>query len=123
MTKQNINAFVEGEKVNTLLLITGVTRGVTTSGAPYASLTLQDQTGSIEAKVWDVKDEQANVMIAGKVAVVAGYGDVGKGSAQALRALSAQVWVTEIDPICALQAAMEGYRVVTMEEAAPQADI
>jgi adenosylhomocysteinase len=64
-----------------------------------------------------------DVMIAGKVAVVAGYGDVGKGSAQALRALSAQVWVTEIDPICALQAAMEGYRVVTMEEAAPLADI
>ena len=64
-----------------------------------------------------------DVMIAGKVAVVCGYGDVGKGSAQALRALSAQVWVTEIDPICALQAAMEGYRVVTMEEAAPLADI
>ncbi|MEN9722907.1 MAG: hypothetical protein RJB38_893 [Pseudomonadota bacterium] len=64
-----------------------------------------------------------DVMIAGKVAVVAGYGDVGKGSAQALRALSAQVWVTEIDPICALQAAMEGYRVVTMDEAASQADI
>ena len=64
-----------------------------------------------------------DVMIAGKIAVVAGYGDVGKGSAQALRALSAQVWITEIDPICALQAAMEGYRVVTMEEAAPHADI
>ena len=64
-----------------------------------------------------------DVMVAGKVAVVCGYGDVGKGSAQALRALSAQVWVTEIDPICALQAAMEGYRVVTMEEAASQADI
>src|SRR5687767_9073674 len=62
-------------------------------------------------------------MVAGKVAVVAGYGDVGKGSAQALRALSAQVWVTEIDPICALQAAMEGYRVVTMDDAASQADI
>ena len=62
-------------------------------------------------------------MIAGKVAVVAGYGDVGKGSAQALRALSAQVWVTEVDPICALQAAMEGYRVVTMEYAAEHADI
>ena len=59
-----------------------------------------------------------DVMIAGKIAVVAGYGDVGKGSAQALRALSAQVWVTEIDPICALQAAMEGYRVVTMDYAA-----
>lgn len=64
-----------------------------------------------------------DVMIAGKVAVVAGYGDVGKGSAQALRALSAQVWVTEIDPICALQAAMEGYRVVTMDEAAAYGDI
>lgn len=64
-----------------------------------------------------------DVMIAGKVAVVAGYGDVGKGSAQALRALSAQVWITETDPICALQAAMEGYRVVTMDYAADKADI
>jgi adenosylhomocysteinase len=64
-----------------------------------------------------------DVMVAGKVALVCGYGDVGKGSAQALRALSAQVWVTEIDPICALQAAMEGYRVVTMDEAAGAADI
>jgi len=64
-----------------------------------------------------------DVMIAGKVAVVCGYGDVGKGSAQALRALSAQVWVTEVDPICALQAAMEGYRVVTMEYACDKADI
>jgi adenosylhomocysteinase len=64
-----------------------------------------------------------DVMIAGKVAVVGGYGDVGKGSAQALRALSAQVWITEIDPICALQAAMEGYRVVTMDYAADKADI
>jgi adenosylhomocysteinase len=64
-----------------------------------------------------------DVMIAGKVAVVCGYGDVGKGSAQALRALSAQVWITEIDPICALQAAMEGYRVVTMDYAADKADI
>ena len=64
-----------------------------------------------------------DVMIAGKVAVVAGYGEVGKGCAQALRGLQAQGWVTEINPICALQAAMEGYRVVTMEEAAPQADI
>ncbi len=64
-----------------------------------------------------------DVMIAGKVAVVCGYGDVGKGSAQALRALSAQVWVTEVDPINALQAAMEGYRVVTMDYAASKADI
>jgi adenosylhomocysteinase len=64
-----------------------------------------------------------DVMVAGKVAVVAGFGDVGKGSAQALRALSAQVWVTECDPICALQATMEGFRVVTMEYAADKADI
>ena len=64
-----------------------------------------------------------DVMVAGKIAVVCGYGDVGKGSAQALRALSAQVWVTEVDPICALQAAMEGYRVVTMDYACDKADI
>ncbi len=64
-----------------------------------------------------------DVMVAGKIAVVAGFGEVGKGSAQALRGLQAQVWVTEIDPICALQAAMEGYRVVTMDEACSQADI
>src|SRR5471032_790845 len=64
-----------------------------------------------------------DVIIAGKVAVIAGYGDVGKGSAQAMRALSAQVWVTEIDPICALQAAMEGYRVVTMDYACEHGDI
>ncbi|MGC2166357.1 MAG: adenosylhomocysteinase [Gallionella sp.] len=64
-----------------------------------------------------------DVMIAGKIAVIAGYGDVGKGCAQAMRALSAQVWVTEIDPICALQAAMEGYRVVTMEYACEHGDI
>jgi adenosylhomocysteinase len=64
-----------------------------------------------------------DVMIAGKVAVIVGYGDVGKGCSQAMRALSAQVWVTEIDPICALQAAMEGYRVVTMEYAAEYGDI
>ncbi|MEX0960846.1 MAG: adenosylhomocysteinase [Burkholderiales bacterium] len=64
-----------------------------------------------------------DVMVAGKIAVVCGYGDVGKGSAQALRALSAQVWITEIDPICALQAAMEGYRVVTMDYACDKGDI
>lgn len=64
-----------------------------------------------------------DVMIAGKVAIVCGYGDVGKGSAQALRALSAQVWVTEVDPICALQAAMEGYRVVRLDDCIEQADI
>jgi adenosylhomocysteinase len=64
-----------------------------------------------------------DVMIAGKIALVAGYGDVGKGCAQSLRGLGATVWVTEIDPICALQASMEGYRVVTMEDAADKADI
>jgi len=64
-----------------------------------------------------------DVMIAGKICLVAGYGDVGKGCAQAFRGMGATVWVTEIDPICALQAAMEGYRVVTMDEAAPHADI
>ncbi len=64
-----------------------------------------------------------DVMIAGKIAVVCGYGDVGKGCAQSLRGQGATVWVTEIDPICALQAAMEGYRVVTMDEAADKADI
>ena len=71
----------------------------------------------------DAIKRATDVMIAGKVAVVAGYGDVGKGSAEALRALSAQVWVTEVDPICALQAAMEGFRVVTMDYAADKADI
>ena len=71
----------------------------------------------------DAIKRATDVMIAGKVAVVCGFGDVGKGSAEALKALSAQVWVTEVDPICALQAAMDGYRVVTMEQAASQADI
>src|SRR6202522_728846 len=71
----------------------------------------------------DAIKRATDVMIAGKLAVVCGYGDVGKGSAQALRALSAQVWVTEVDPICALQAAMEGYRVVTMDYAADKGDI
>jgi adenosylhomocysteinase len=78
--------------------------------------------GCRESLVDSIK-RATDVMIAGKVALVCGYGDVGKGSCQALRALSAQVWVTEIDPICALQAAMEGYRVVTMEYAADKADI
>ncbi len=71
----------------------------------------------------DAIKRATDVMVAGKVAVVAGYGDVGKGSAESLRALSAQVWITEIDPICALQAAMEGFKVVTMDEACDKADI
>ena len=78
--------------------------------------------GCRESLVDSIK-RATDVMVAGKVAVVLGYGDVGKGSAQSLRGLGATVWITEIDPICALQAAMEGYRVVTMEEAANQADI
>lgn len=78
--------------------------------------------GCRESLVDSIK-RATDVMIAGKIAVVCGYGDVGKGSAQSLRGLGANVWITEIDPICALQAAMEGYRVVTMEEAAPLADI
>jgi len=78
--------------------------------------------GCRESLVDSIK-RATDVMIAGKTAVVAGFGDVGKGSAASLKALGAQVWVTEIDPICALQAAMEGYRVVTMEHAADKADI
>jgi adenosylhomocysteinase len=71
----------------------------------------------------DAIKRATDVMIAGKIAIVAGYGDVGKGCAQALKGLGARVWVTEIDPICALQASMEGYEVVTMDEAASRADI
>jgi len=78
--------------------------------------------GCRESLVDSIK-RATDVMVAGKVAVVAGFGDVGKGSAQSLRGLGAQVWVTEVDPICALQAAMDGYKVVKMEEAAPVADI
>src|SRR5258708_8401320 len=78
--------------------------------------------GCGESVVGGIK-RATDVMVAGEVAVVAGFGEVGKGSAQALRGLQAQVWVTEIDPICALQAAMEGYRVVTMDYAADKADI
>jgi adenosylhomocysteinase len=78
--------------------------------------------GCRESLVDSIK-RATDVMVAGKVAVVAGFGDVGKGSAASLRGLGAIVWVTEIDPICALQAAMEGYRVVTMEEAVAEADI
>ena len=78
--------------------------------------------GCRESLVDSIK-RATDVMVAGKLAVVLGYGDVGKGSAQSLRGLGARVWITEVDPICALQAAMEGYRVVTMDQAASQADI
>ena len=98
---------------------------------PFAAINVNDSVtkskfdnlyGCRESLVDGIK-RATDVMVAGKVAVVAGYGEVGKGSAQALRGLFAQVWVTEIDPICALQAAMEGYKVVTMEYAADKADI
>jgi adenosylhomocysteinase len=98
---------------------------------PFAAFNVNDSVtkskfdnlyGCRESLVDGIK-RATDVMVAGKIAVVCGYGDVGKGSAQALRALSAQVWVTEVDPICALQAAMEGYRVVTMNEAADKGDI
>jgi adenosylhomocysteinase len=98
---------------------------------PAASINVNDSVtkskfdnlyGCRESLVDGIK-RATDVMIAGKIAVVCGYGDVGKGSVQALRGLGASVWVTEIDPICALQATMEGYRVVTMDEAAPQGDI
>ena len=82
-----------------------------------------DNTYGCRESLVDGIKRATDVMIAGKIAVVVGYGDVGKGGAQALRALAAQVWVVEVDPICALQAAMEGYRVVTMDWAADKADI
>ena len=98
---------------------------------PFAAFNVNDSVtkskfdnlyGCRESLVDGIK-RATDVMIAGKIAVVCGYGDVGKGSAQALRALSAQVWVTEVDPICALQAAMEGYRVVRLDDVIDQADI
>jgi len=82
-----------------------------------------DNTYGCRESLVDGIKRATDVMIAGKIAVVVGYGDVGKDCAQALRALAAQVWVVEVDPICALQAAMEGYRVVTMDWAADKADI
>ncbi|HET7369280.1 MAG TPA: adenosylhomocysteinase [Gammaproteobacteria bacterium] len=98
---------------------------------PFAAINVNDSVtkskfdnlyGCRESLVDGIK-RATDVMIAGKIALVAGYGDVGKGCAQSLRSLGATVWVTEIDPICALQATMEGFRVVTMEEAADKADI
>jgi adenosylhomocysteinase len=98
---------------------------------PFAAINVNDSVtkskfdnlyGCRESLVDGIK-RATDVMIAGKITLVAGYGDVGKGCAQSLRGLGATVWVTEIDPICALQAAMEGYRVVTMDEAADKADI
>src|SRR5262249_8980459 len=82
-----------------------------------------DNLYGVRASLVDGIKRGTDVMMAGKIAVVAGYGDVGKGSAASLRSQGARVMVTEVDPICALQAAMEGYQVVTMEDAAPVADI
>jgi adenosylhomocysteinase len=100
-------------------------------GLPFPAINVNDSVtkskfdnlyGCRESLVDGIK-RATDVMIAGKIAVVCGYGDVGKGCAQSLKGLGASVWVTEIDPICALQAMMEGFRVVTMEEAASEADI
>jgi adenosylhomocysteinase len=126
----------------TLANIQGVTEETTTGvkrlyeiakvgDLPFPAINVNDSVtkskfdnlyGCRESLVDGIK-RATDVMIAGKVAIVAGYGDVGKGCAQSLRGLGAIVWVTEIDPICALQAAMEGYRVVTMDDAAKDADI
>jgi adenosylhomocysteinase len=127
---------------NILKNIRGVTEETTTGvhrlyemqkagGLPFPAINVNDSVtkskfdnlyGCRESLVDGIK-RATDVMIAGKIALIAGYGDVGKGCAQSMRGLGATVWVTEIDPICALQAAMEGYRVVTMDEAADKADI
>ncbi|MCG5536479.1 adenosylhomocysteinase [Ectothiorhodospira mobilis] len=127
---------------NVLKNIKGVTEETTTGvhrlyqmakegSLPFPAINVNDSVtkskfdnlyGCRESTVDAIK-RATDVMVAGKRAVVCGYGDVGKGAAQSLRALSAEVWVTEIDPICALQAAMEGFRVVTMDEACDKADI
>ena len=127
---------------NILKNIKGVTEETTTGvhrlyemqkqgGLPFPAINVNDSVtkskfdnlyGCRESLVDGIK-RATDVMIAGKIALIAGYGDVGKGCAQSMRGLGATVWVTEIDPICALQAAMEGYRVVTMDEAADKADI
>ncbi len=126
----------------TLANIQGVTEETTTGvhrlyqmqkegGLPFPAINVNDSVtkskfdnlyGCRESLMDGIK-RATDVMVAGKIAVILGYGDVGKGCAQAFRGLGATVWVTEIDPICALQAAMEGYRVVTMDEAADKADI
>ena len=113
---------------------TGVKRLYTmakTGELPFPAINVNDSVtkskfdnlyGCRESLVDGIK-RATDVMVAGKIAVVAGYGDVGKGCAQSLKGLGATVWITEIDPICALQAAMEGFRVVTLDEAADKADI
>ena len=87
-----------------------------------SEMCIRDRYGCRESLLDGIK-RATDVMVAGKIAVVLGYGDVGKGCAQAFRGMGATVWVTEVDPICALQASMEGYRVVRMDEVADQVDI
>lgn len=122
---------IRGVSEETTTGIHKIREAIANNAFPFRAINVNDSVtkskfdnlyGCRESLVDGIK-RATDVMVAGKIAVVAGYGDVGKGSAQALSALNAQVWVTEIDPICALQAAMEGYRVVTMEYAADKADI
>src|SRR5687767_3777146 len=124
-------AEIKGVTEETTTGVKRLYRMATEGKLPFPAINVNDSVtkskfdnlyGCRESLVDGIK-RATDVMIAGKIALIAGYGDVGKGSAQALRALSAQVWVTEIDPITALQAAMEGYRVVTMDYAADKADI
>src|SRR5690554_1466380 len=138
----DLTAYVHDERAELIEEIVGVSEETTTG---VKQLRTWEKQGTLRMRAFNVNDSVTkskfdnlygcreslidgikrgtDVMIAGKIAVVAGYGDVGKGCAQALSALRAQVWVTEVDPICALQASMEGYKVVTLDEAADKADI
>ncbi|MDX1454212.1 MAG: adenosylhomocysteinase [Gammaproteobacteria bacterium] len=127
----NIKKNIQGVTEETTTGVNRLYRMVKEGTLPFPAINVNDSVtkskfdnlyGCRESLVDAIK-RATDVMVAGKIAVVAGYGDVGKGSAQSLRGLSAQVWVTEVDPICALQAAMEGFKVVTMEEAVEHADI
>jgi len=126
-----LKANIQGVSEETTTGVKRLYRLHSEGGLPFPAFNVNDSVtkskfdnlyGCRESLVDGIK-RATDVMVAGKIAVVCGYGDVGKGSSQALRALSAQVWVTEVDPICALQAAMEGYKVVTMDYAADKADI
>ena len=138
----DLTGYVHEKRPDLLKEVNGVSEETTTG---VHRLKQMDRQGSLKIPAFNVNDSvtkskfdnlygcreslidgikrATDVMIAGKIAVVAGYGDVGKGSAQSLRGQGARVLVTEIDPICALQASMEGYQVVTMEDAAPVGDI
>ncbi|RKQ96957.1 adenosylhomocysteinase [Kushneria sinocarnis] len=128
---QRLRDAIRGVTEETTTGVNGLYRLARNGELPFPAINVNDSVtkskfdnlyGCRESLVDGIK-RATDVMIAGKIAVVAGYGDVGKGSAQSLRGLGATVWITEIDPICALQAAMEGFRVVTMDEAADKADI